>query len=161
MTIAELMLPELEREMAQTRKVLEKVPADQLEWKANETLHTLGWNANHLAEIVGWTKFIIDEDVFNLAPTDGPAYQTPSLDDPAKILEAFDENLLSARAALAGTSDETMAKLWTMKAGEQTLMTLSKGECLRTWVLNHTVHHRGILSVYLRMLGVDDACVYG
>ncbi|TWU26758.1 DinB family protein [Novipirellula galeiformis] len=161
MTIAELMLPELEREMAQTRKVLEKVPADQLEWKANETLHTLGWNANHLAEIVGWTKFIIDEDVFNLAPTDGPAYQTPSLDDPAKILAAFDENLLSARAALAGTSDETMAKLWTMKAGEQTLMTLSKGECLRTWVLNHTVHHRGILSVYLRMLGVDDACVYG
>lgn len=122
-------------------------PADKLEWKANERLHTVGWNANHLAEIVGWTKFIIDEDVFNVAPTDGPAYQTPSLDDPAEILQAFDNNVLSAREAIARTSDETMDEMWTMKAGEQTLMTLSKGECLRTWVLNHSVHHRGILSV--------------
>lgn len=161
MTIAELMLPELDREMAQTRKVLKKVPADKLEWKANEKLHTLGWNANHLAEIVGWTKFIVDENVFNVAPTDGPAYQTPALDDPAKILAAFDENVRSARAAIARTSDETMDKLWMMKAGEQILMTLSKGQCLRTWVLNRSVHHRGILSVYLRMLGVEDVRVYG
>ena len=81
--------------------------------------------------------------------------------DIAEILKSFDENVLSAQAAIARTSDETMHKMWTMKAGEQTLMTLSKGECLRTWVLNHTVHHRGILSVYLRMLDVDDARVYG
>ncbi len=161
MTIAELMLPELDREMALTRKVLEKVPLDKLEWQADDKLHTLGWNANHLAEIVGWTKFIVDEDVFDVAPIDGPAYQSPALDDPAKILQAFDENLATARAAIAGASDETLAKPWTMKAGEQTLMTLSKGECLRTWVLNHSVHHRAILSVYLRMLGVEGAGVYG
>ncbi|WP_442511079.1 DinB family protein [Novipirellula sp. SH528] len=161
MTIAELMVPELDREMAQTRKILELVPADKLEWKASENLNTLGWNANHLAEIVGWTKFIVDEDVFNIAPPDGPKYETPSLSDPAEILAKFDQNVVSARGAIEAASDETMAKLWTMKAGDQTLMTLSKGDCLRTWVLNHTVHHRGILSVYLRMLGIDEATVYG
>ncbi|TWU45110.1 DinB family protein [Novipirellula aureliae] len=160
-SIASIMLPEFDREMACTRKILEKVPADKLEWKANESLHTLGWNANHVAEIVGWTQFIIDEDVFNLAPVDGPAYETPSLSDPAKIIEAFDQNVSLARAALERTSDETMGEMWTMKAGEQTLMTITKGECLRTWVFNHTVHHRGILSVYLRMLGVADATAYG
>ncbi len=161
MMIAELMLPELDREMTLTRKVLEQVPEDKLDWRADDKLHTLGWNANHLAEIVGWTKFIVEQDVFDVAPADGSAYQAPSLGDPAEILQAFDENVAAARAAIASASDETMAKLWTMKAGEQTLMTLSKGECLRTWVLNHTVHHRAILSVYLRMLGVEGAGVYG
>src|SRR5690606_4974847 len=102
----------------------------------------------------------VDEDVFNVAPTDGPAYQSPALDDLAKIVELFDENVLAARAAIARTSDEVMDEQWTMKAGEQTLLALGKGECLRTWVLNHTVHHRGILSVYLRILGVEGVGVY-
>ncbi len=161
MTISELMIPELDREMASTRKILEKVPGDQLQWKAGETLQTLGWNANHLAEIAGWTAFIISEDEFNIAPPGGPKYETPSLGSVAEILDSFDQNVAAARAAIESTSDETMARMWTMKAGDQTLLTISKGECLRTWVLNHTVHHRGILSVYLRMFGIEDASVYG
>ncbi len=153
MTIAERMIPELDREMAHTRRILQMVPADKLAWKADEKSNTLGWNANHLAEIAGWTKFIIDEDVFNIAPPDGPKYEAPSLDDPAEIVSSFDQNVASARAAIEGVSDETMDKLWTMKAGDQTLMTLSKGECLRTWVLNHTVHHRGILFAMKALAG--------
>lgn len=160
MTISELMLPELDEEMGRTRKVLAAVPRQHLDWKPAEVLHTIGWNANHLAEIVGWTSMILQQDVFDIAPVDGPAYKTPSIDDPAKIVASFDEGLVAARSAIAAATDAVMAESWTMKMGGQTLFTLSKGACIRTWVLNHSVHHRGILSVYLRMRGVEFTPVY-
>lgn len=160
MTISELMIPELDREMARTRRVLQAVPADKMAWQPGENLRTIGWNANHLMEIVSWTSDILDKDEFNIAPVDGPAYQTPSIADPNEIVAQFDKNLVAAREAIAGATDEKMAEMWTMKMGEQTLFTISKGDCLRTWVLNHTVHHRAILSVYLRMAGVELTPVY-
>ena len=160
MSLAELMLPEFDREMAQTRKVLELVGKDHLNWKAFEQGHTVGWNANHVAEIPGWTALIVQQDDFDLVPPDGPKYTTPSLSDPAEIVAMFDQNCVAARAAIAETSDQTMAENWSMKSGGHTLFTITKGECLRTWVLNHTVHHRAILSIYLRMLGVALTPVY-
>lgn len=160
MQIADLMVPELDREMARTRRVLLKVPAEHWQWKAHESLRTLGWNANHVAEIVGWTPFIVGQSEFDIAPVDGPHYQTPTLTDPAEIVANFDRDVSQAREAIAAASDATLAEPWSMKSGGQTLFTITKGECLRTWVLNHTVHHRGILSVYLRMLGVELTPVY-
>jgi len=159
MSIAELVLPEFDQEMARTRKVLAAVPAEHLDWQAHESLHTLRWNANHLAEIVGWTPFIVQQDEFDVAPVDGPKYETPSL-EPAEILTNFDRDLVQAREAIAATSDATMKESWSMKAGGEVLFTMTKGDCLRTWVLNHSVHHRGILSVYLRMLGVELTPVF-
>ena len=160
MTIAELMLPEFDREMARTRAVLEKVDADQLEWTAAEGLHTISWNVNHLVEIVGWTPLIITQSDFDMDPVDGPKPETPTRTDSDEILSAFDTNVTEARQALSSTTDETMAEPWSLKSGGQVLFTISKGECLRTWVLNHVVHHRGILSVYLRMAGIELTPVY-
>ncbi|MCA9060275.1 MAG: DinB family protein [Planctomycetaceae bacterium] len=160
MTIAELMLPEFDREMARTRAVLAKVPPDQMNWQPSDGLRTIGWNANHLADIVGWTRSIIEHDSFDLAPLEGPQPETLKLEDPARILQAFEEAVADARRVLERTSDETMAENWSLKQGGQSLFTISKGDCLRTWVLNHAVHHRAILSVYLRMAGVEMTPVY-
>ncbi len=88
------------------------------------------------------------------------AEQVPSESDPVELLKQFDANLTSARASLANCSDAVMAEMWSLKSGGQALFTIPKSECLRTWVLNHCVHHRGILSVYLRMCGVDLTPVY-
>ncbi len=160
MTTGKLILPELDDEMARTRAILVVVPKEHLDWEPGEGLHSIGWNANHLAEIVGWTQPILNEDDFDIAPVGGTPYETPSLDDPAEILAAFDANLKAARDSIASASDELMAKDWSMSMGGQTLFTMSKGDCIRKWVLNHSVHHRGILSVYLRMRGVEFTPVY-
>ena len=160
MTFSELVLPELDDEMARTRKVLAVVPKKLMDWKPAEAMHTIGWNTNHLAEIVGWTHAIVEENEFDIAPVDGPKYETPSIEDPTEILATFDEALVAARATIAAVTDERLAEEWSMKMGGQTLFTMTKGACLRTWVLNHSVHHRGILSVYLRMCGIELAPVY-
>ncbi len=160
MKLSELMLPELDIEMARTRKILEAVSQDHLNWKAGDLLRTIGWNANHLAEIVGWTPMILAHDEFDMNPVGGTPYETPSIDDPAKIVAAFEEGLKAARLAISEATDERFAENWSMKNGGQTLFTMAKGDCVRTWVLNHSVHHRGILSVYLRMCGVELTPVY-
>ena len=160
MTIAELMLPEFDREMARTRKVLAAVPPEKMNWQPADNLRTIGWNANHLADIVGWTRSIIEQDSFDMAPLEGPPPQVLSLDNPAEILNTFDNAVQDARSALTGTTDATMAETWSLKQGGQTLFSMTKGDCLRTWVLNHCVHHRAILSVYLRMTGMELTPVY-
>jgi uncharacterized damage-inducible protein DinB len=159
-TLAQLLLPEFDREMPRTRKVLAALTPESLSWQADEKLRSIGWNASHIADLIGWTPLIVTEDEFDVAPIGGPKYETPSLDDPTAILRAFDVAATDARAAIEGATDEELAKDWSLKAGGQIIFTVSKGECLRTWVFNHAVHHRGILSVYLRMFGIDLTPVY-
>tara|TARA_A100001391_G_C5080642_1_gene279978 strand:+ start:2453 stop:2923 length:471 start_codon:yes stop_codon:yes gene_type:complete len=154
------MIPELDAEMARTRNLLEKVPADKMDWCAAEGLHTIAWNANHLVDIIGWTPKIIEQSYFDIAPPDGPAEQVSSESNPSVLLKQFDNNLKAARESLVNCSDDIMAEMWSLKSGGQALFTIPKSECLRTWVLNHAVHHRGILSVYLRMCGVELTPVY-
>lgn len=154
MPLAEIMLPEFDREMARTRRTLAAVPADHMEWQPHEGLHTIGWNANHIVDLVGWTPLIIGASEFDMAPVEGPAPVPLSISEPALLLAEFDKNVAAARAALETVSDATLAEPWSLKAGGQALFTISKGECVRTWVLNHSVHHRAILSVSLRMAGV-------
>jgi uncharacterized damage-inducible protein DinB len=160
MTLAKIMLPEFDREMARTRRILSHLSGDLMKSKPHEKLHTIGWNANHIVDIVGWTPMIIANPEFDMAPIDGPAHETPNIQDVNELLAKFDENVMNARRALESTSDETMAELWSLKAGGQILFTISKEECLRTWVLNHIIHHRAILSVGLRILGVDVVPAY-
>ena len=160
MKIADILLPEFDDEMARTRKVLAAVPADSLDWQPAESLHIIGWNANHLAEIPSWTRDIVTRSEFDVSPPGEEPYRTPAVADPAAILEAFDRHVEDARKAIAEASDETFGETWTMKANGETLFTMPKGACVRTWVLNHSVHHRGILSVYLRMSGVESLYVY-
>ena len=160
MTLAEIMLPEFDREMARTRKVLEAIPADKMDWSPGADLHTIGWNANHLADLVSWTNNVIEESEFDMAPPDACKPEASSLENPADILALFDKAVNKAREAIIGTPDSVMAEQWSLKMGGQVLFTILKGDCIRTWVLNHAVHHRAILSVYLRMAGVELVSVY-
>jgi uncharacterized damage-inducible protein DinB len=154
-SLAEIMLPEFDREMARTRRILAAVTVDILEKKVHESLHTIAWNAGHIVEVVGWTPYITNYPEFDMSPIDGPKYEAPVARDPAKLMADFDKNVTEARTGLAKMTDAAMAEPWSLKAAGQTYFTMPKGECLRTWVLNHLVHHRAILAVYLRMLGIN------
>ncbi len=118
-----------------------------MSFKPADKLHTVGWNANHLLDIVGWTVPILEKSEFELAPVDGPPVMPSSLSDPDELVRRYAAAVSVARPALAAATDERMAEPWSLKMKGEVLLTLPKGECLRTWVINHTVHHRAILSV--------------
>ena len=97
MNYAETILPEFDREMANTRKVLERVPEDKLDWQAHPKSHTIGWNANHLAEILGWVEGVLTAPSWDFAPVRGEPYQSPKLTSRQEILDLFDRNVAAAR----------------------------------------------------------------
>jgi uncharacterized damage-inducible protein DinB len=160
MLISELMIPELAAEGAMTRRVLARIPVDKLTWQPTADLHTIGWNASHLVEIVGWLPGIVAASEWDIAPVGGEPAVTAEATDVSKLLATFDDNLAKALAALEGVSDAAMAEPWSLKMGGHTIFTMPKGDCLRKWVFGHTAHHRGIVSVYLRMAGVPGPSLY-
>src|SRR3954468_20826817 len=101
MTYAETILPEFDQEMANTRKVLERIPDDKLDWQAHPKSHTIGWNPTHVADIPAWLVMGMTKTALDIAPVDGPRYQSPTLASRREILELFDRNVAAARQALA------------------------------------------------------------
>ena len=158
--ISEMMADELAGEMAMTRRLLARIPGDKLAWKPADELHTIGWNAAHLTETIGWIPGILAEGSFDMAPVGGEPYVTPEATDVLQVLEKFDAYQAAALAALQGVPDSVMGEPWSLKMGGQTLFTMRKGDCIRKWVFSHSAHHRGILSVYLRMAGVLFPSIY-
>ncbi|MEQ8788835.1 MAG: DinB family protein [Pirellulaceae bacterium] len=161
MRYAELLLPEFDHEMANTRKVLERAPDDKLDWRAHPKSNTIGWNANHLAEIPGWVAGTLSQASWDLAPTDGEPYKSPALASVRQILELFDQNVVSAREALSSASDAAMQECWSLLRGGEALMTMPRSAVKRGFVLNHTIHHRAILCVYLRLNDIAVPGMYG
>ncbi len=161
MSYAESILPEFEEEMVNTRKVLERVPEDKLDWRAHAKSNTLGWNACHLAEIPGWVEGTLKDTEWDFSPVGGPAYVTPSLASRAEILAMFDENVVAARAALTGAKDEDMTVPWTLKYQGNAVFTMPRSAVIRSFVLNHMIHHRAITCVYLRLNDVPVPGMYG
>lgn len=152
------MIPELKREAEMTRRLVARIPNDKLSFTPGQGIHTIGWNASHLVEIVGWVEGILNDPGLDLAQFEG----TPPV-DPAGVpalLKTFDANLAQSLKALEGVSDAKMAEPWTMRNGETIYFTIEKGDCLRKWVFTHTAHHRGILSVLLRLSGVEHGSIY-
>lgn len=161
MLISELMIPDFTAEMAMTRKLLARVPDDKLAWKPAEGgLHSIGWNASHLTDIAGWVPGIIQASDLDIASEGAAASFTPEGTKVDVLLKKFDENLAKSLAAFRGVSDTVMSEPWSLKANGQVLFTMQKGDCLRKWVFGHTAHHRGILSAYLRMVGVEFSSIY-
>lgn len=160
MLISELMTTELPVELAMTRRLLERIPDDRLNWKPDGELHTVAWNATHLVEIVGWVPGIVGKSEWDIAPIGEEPYVAPTVAQASQLLAWFDENSKLAIDALQGVPDSLMHEPWSLKMGGQTLFTMSKGECIRKWVFSHSSHHRGILSVYLRMAGLNFPSVY-
>lgn len=155
MRMGEALLPEYDHEMGNTRKVLALVPADKLDWKAQESFQTIGWVAKHLAEIPSWVEAVLHHDQYDVA-----GYQPPELNSPTEILAMFDQNVAAGRAALAAAEDAPMMEPWSLVHGEKTFFTMPKAVVLRSFVFNHTVHHRAFLIVYLRLNGVEVPGMY-
>jgi uncharacterized damage-inducible protein DinB len=161
MSLSQSFLPEFDHEMANTRKVLERIPADKLNWKAHEKSNTMGWVGMHLAEIPSWADITLNNDSMDVAPKDGEPYRTPVATSRQEILERFDKNVAAARAAIAATSDEQFMQPWSLLSGGKTVFTMQRAAVLRSFVLNHNVHHRAHLCVYLRLNDVPVPALYG
>jgi uncharacterized damage-inducible protein DinB len=161
MSISASLLPEFDLEMANTRKALERTPDDKFDWKPHEKSSTMGWMANHLANIPTWTGFTINQDSLDLAPPDGGSFTWEGKASRQDILECFDKNVAAARDAIAGASDQELLKPWSLLKGGVTLMTLPKIAVLRSFVMNHIIHHRGQFTVYLRLNDIPVPSIYG
>jgi uncharacterized damage-inducible protein DinB len=161
MTISEMLLPEFDQEMANTRKTLERVPDDKLGWKPHPKSFAMGPLAQHITNMVGWATDTIEKDSFDVAPPGQPPYQTPPINSRAEVLDAFDQSVARARTALAGANDEHMLKPWSLLAGGKTVMTMPRVVVIRSFVLNHTIHHRAQLGVYLRLNDIAVPSIYG
>lgn len=161
MTIAENILPEFDMEMAGTRKVLERIPDERLDWKAHEKSNSIGWVASHLVEIPGWVEGTLTQDVWDINPPGGEPYRTTLLTSRQEILDSFDANVATARKRIAEAPDEEFGKSWSLLAAGETLLTMPKLSVIRTWVLNHTIHHRAHLCVYLRLNDIPVPGLYG
>ncbi len=161
MSLSQSILPEFDHEMANTRKVLERIPDDKLDWKAHPKSNSMGWVGMHLAEIPGWVAITLNQDNMDVDPPGGQPYRTPSAQSRGEILRRFDENVASARAVIAGTSDEQFMKPWSLLKGGQTMFTLPRIGVLRSFVLNHNIHHRAHMCVYLRLNDIPVPALYG
>jgi uncharacterized damage-inducible protein DinB len=156
--LAAAFLAELENEAKVTRQCLERVPADKFGWQPHEKSMTFGRLASHVAEMFGWTKQTLTNDVLDFATMDYKPFEPKSTEE---LLAFFDERIAEARATLASTSDEQFMTEWTMRNGEQVYFTLKKVAVQRSFVMNHIIHHRGQLSVYLRLNDIPVPSIYG
>jgi len=158
MAIAQALLPEFDYEMATTRKMLERFPADKVEWRPHETCMTLGRLAGHVSELAGWVVPTINQDKLVMDPA---SYHPAVVKSGAEAVRQFDETVKASRAAIAGASDETLMKPWTFEAGGKAIFTMPKVAVLRSFVMNHMIHHRGQLAAFYRIAGVPVPSIYG
>jgi uncharacterized damage-inducible protein DinB len=161
MSINRALLPEFDYEMANTRKTLERLPEEKFDWKPHDKSMSIGALATHLANIPTWATRAVNHDSFDMAPQGGPPARATQAASRDEVLETFDKNVSEARAAIAEASDEHLLKNWSLLSGGNTVMTLRRIAVLRSFVMNHTIHHRGQLSVYLRLNDVPVPALYG
>jgi uncharacterized damage-inducible protein DinB len=156
--LAGAFLAELENEAKVTRTVLERIPAEKFDWKPHEKSMSFGKLAAHVAEMFGWTKETLKSDVLDFATMDYKPLEPKSTEE---LLAYFDEQIAMSKAVLGETSDETFMTNWTMRNGEQVYFTMPKVAVMRSFVINHIVHHRGQLAVYLRLNDIPVPSTYG
>ncbi len=161
MAIAESILPEFDHETATTRTLLERVPADKAEWKPHAKSMSLGQLAMHIANLPNWASITLERTEFDPNPPDGPRVTTPAYESGAKLLQTYDANVSAARVLLARTTDAEFMVPWALKNGGKSLFSMPRIAVFRSFILNHAVHHRGQLSVYLRLLDVPIPNIYG
>jgi uncharacterized damage-inducible protein DinB len=156
MAIKDALLAEYDHEMGTTRKLLDRLPDDKLAWKPHEKSMALGELASHLGNIPNWAGRILNDASFDLA---GLPHQTPKASR-AEILALFDESTKKTRALMDKSDAEYMAP-WSLKRGGQDMFSMPRIAAFRSFVLSHTIHHRGQLSVYLRLNQIPVPPIYG
>jgi uncharacterized damage-inducible protein DinB len=157
MAIIDALLLEFDHEWATTRRLLERVPPAQFAWKPHEKSMSLGQLAGHLSNIPNWCIATLSADSLDLSTYVRP----PEPESLEALLKAFDARLAAARNQLASVTDPELLAPWTLKNGAQEYFTMPKISVLRTFVMNHQIHHRGQLSVYLRLNNVAIPPIYG
>lgn len=161
MPMRDALLPEFDQEMATTRKFLERVPEDKTTWKPHDKSMPMGRLAAHVAELPGWAATTITQDSLDINPPGGPGFTPSQMTSRKQLLELFDKSVASARAAIAGVSDEELMKPWTLLNGGQKVFSMPKAAILRTFAFSHVIHHRAQLGVYLRLNNVAVPPTYG
>ena len=161
MSIAESLLPEFDHETATTRTILERVPQDQAPWRPHAKSMSLGELAMHIATLLRWTPIALERTEFDPNPPAGPALSRMPYESASHLLQTYDGQVKAARALIARTTDGAFMVPWTLKNGGRAMFSLPRVAVLRSFVLNHSVHHRGQLSVYLRLLDVPLPNIYG
>jgi uncharacterized damage-inducible protein DinB len=161
MPMNQAFLAEFDHEMANTRKSLERVPEDKFGWKPHPKSGTMIWLAAHLAQIPGWTKETFERESLDIAPVGQPATPPAAPKSRQELLALFDKCATAGRAALAKAADEQMMKPWSLLAGGKTVFTMPRAVVFRGFVMNHMIHHRAQLGVYLRLNDVPVPSIYG
>lgn len=152
------LIGEFKHEAASTRKMLDKVPFDKWDWKPHEKSMTIGRLANHVADLLNWPTFTMVTNGLDFRAGDYKFFEASGMDD---LLAAIDRHTESALAALEKASDEDLKQPWSLMNGGQIFFTMPRIAVLRSMVLNHLIHHRGQLSVYLRLLDIPVPGMYG
>lgn len=158
MKLSQALLAEFDQEMPSTRRTLERIPMDKYDWTPHAKSFSIGKLATHVAQIPNWATVTVQTDELDFAqqPSEPPNPRTTE-----ELLAFFDQNVAEARAALAGMSEEEFEKPWTLRSGEKVFFTAPKAAVLRSFVMNHLVHHRAQLTVYLRLNDIPVPGLYG
>ena len=160
MAIKDALLPEYDHELATTRRLLERVPEAEFGWKPHPKSMTLGQLAGHVANMPFWCSATMDASSYDLetkAPQAG--VEPPASRD--LMLQTFDKRTAAARTSLAKATDGEMMEMWSLKSGGHILFSMPRVSAVRSFVLNHLIHHRGQLTVYLRLRNVPLPPIYG
>lgn len=157
MPFSETLLPEFDQEMKNTRRLLECVPDGKFDYQPHVKSMTLGRLASHVATIPSWTGYTLDLDVLDLQPDFKPVIGASR----AELLEIFDKGAAEAREKIGAATDEEWQKIWTLKFGGQTILSMPRSAIMRSTIMNHLIHHRAQLGVYLRLNEVEFPGMYG
>lgn len=157
MRILDGLLPQFDREMSTTRTVLERIPDEHLGWKPHAKSYSLGELASHIAGLPTWATETLSGPMFDI----GNGRSSVVLSARSAVLETFDANVSAARSALASSTDVGLMAVWTLTRNGTPIFSMPKEAVLRSFVLSHLIHHRGQLSVYLRLLDVPVPSIYG
>lgn len=158
MSLGQTLAMELKQEAATTRKCLERLPSEKFDWKPHEKSMTLGRLAGHIVEMFLWVKETVEKDELDFAKID---YTPTEYKDAAQLVADLDAKVDEAAEILSDAPNEAMGENWALKNGEEVYFELPKAAVLRGMVMNHIVHHRGQLSVYMRLLDVPVPGLYG
>ena len=161
MTMAETFLADMEREIPASRRVLERVPDGHFDWKPHEKSMPMGYLAMMVAMMPEWLGMVINMDELDIAPKGGSSYNPPPMKTAGELVRGLEAAAEKGRAALRGTNDAHLRTHWKLLSGGQVMQDTPRHVQIRDGVLNHWVHHRGQLTVYLRLAGAKVPWIYG
>ena len=160
MKLTEFLLAEFDREVDRSRRALEQVPEGKYDWKPHEKSMIFGYLADMVATIPSWIAMQVTRNELDIAPTDGSTLRQEPKKTSAALIEALDKSAADARAALEKTTDEHLNTTWQLKARGQVVLEAPRYEMIQD-AMNHWAHHRGQMTVYLRLLGAKVPALYG